>query len=324
MFVPAFLAFTSFASWTQSGSHLTSPLIEINSSWKELVPSWRVEATGASTAKFFITADYGDHTTRRWCVGQWSPDKGSRMSIKAQKDADGLVDTDTLILNRPGAKIRVEVETTGDAKLTGFYLIATDGTKPDLAPATVRPVGPFEPPYRAQMSYPDGDKICSPTSISMVLGYWAKTLDRPALDHDVPAVCEGVFDQNWPGTGNWPFNTSFAASIPGLRSYVTRFRDVHDLQLWLNEGVPLICSVAYDFLQGKPERSGKDGHLVVLVGFDAEGNPVFNDPGRNVVRKTYKLSDFQRAWRESANTVYLVFPRTWNIPVSAGAPWGLP
>lgn len=321
MFVPLFVAITQFGTWTHAGDRMTSPLMELNSTWKELVPSWRVRANGTSSAAFWITAIYPDHSTRRWCLGRWSPDKGTRMSIKDQKDADGLVDTDTLILNRPGAKIKIEVETTGDAKLEAFYMVATDGAKPELGAASAVLSGPLEPPQRMQMNYPDGDKICSPTSISMVLGYWAATLGHPEIDQDVPEVCAGVFDPNWPGTGNWPFNTGFAAAIPGMRSFVTRLRDVGDLQMWVDRKVPVICSVAYDFLKGKPERSGKDGHLVVLVGFDPAGDPIFNDPGTGAVRKTYRLADFQRAWRESAQTVYMVFPRTWQVPTSVGAPW---
>ena len=74
-----------------------------------------------------------------------------------------------------------------------------------------------------------GEAWCSPTSTSMVLGYYG-TLPAPATyawvgaGHTDPWVDQAArvtYDAAYEGTGNWPFNTAFAASLAG-DAFVTR------------------------------------------------------------------------------------------------------
>ena len=158
----------------------------------------------------------------------------------------------------------------------------------------------------------------------MVLAHWARVQRQPALDRDVPEVVEGVFDPKWPGTGNWAFNTAYAGSIPGLRAYVTRLTDVAELEDWVAADVPVILSVCYDLLRGKP-RTRDSGHLVVCVGFTESGEVVVNDPGtRDQVRKTFPRDNLVRAWAHSRNTVYLIHPDTWRPPRDRFQHWFTP
>src|SRR5690606_271522 len=72
---------------------------------------------------------------------------------------------------------------------------------------------------RSQVDYPEGvSSWCSPTATSMILSFWSTNLMRADLDYDVPEVVAAVNDPNWPGTGNWPFNTAFAGSHKGIRA----------------------------------------------------------------------------------------------------------
>ena len=172
------------------------------------------------------------------------------------------------------------------------------------------------------MSYPGGNVLCSPTVVSMLLAFWAKELRHPELDRDVPEVQQGVFDPNWPGTGNWPFNTAFAGTVPGMRAYVARLTDISELEAWIASGKPVATSVSYDLLRGKGKKGASDGHLVVLVGFDEHGDPVFNDPGRSTeVRQTYKRADFDAAWATSGRTVYLIYPKFGLVPEDPFGHW---
>jgi hypothetical protein len=149
----------------------------------------------------------------------------------------------------------------------------------------------------------------------MVLGYWAKVLNRPKLDHDVPLVAKAVFDPQWPGTGNWPFNTAFAGSLRGLRAYVTRLSDVSELEDWIAKGMPVIISVSYDTLRGLADRRPSDGHLVVCVGFTESGDVVVNDPGTaKEIRRTFLRQNLVAAWAASRNTVYLIHPLSFPPP----------
>ena len=85
-------------------------------------------------------------------------------------------------------------------------------------------------------------------------------------------------------------------------------------------GVPIIVSLAWgrDELTGAP-LPASSGHLMVLVGFDADGNPVVNDPAAPndaAVRHTYIREEFERIWLERrSGTGYLIYPNDW--PASA-------
>jgi uncharacterized protein YvpB len=128
-----------------------------------------------------------------------------------------------------------------------------------------------------------------------------------------------VNDPNWPGTGNWPFNTAFAGAKKNIRAYVTRFSDVSELEDWIEAGIPVAISVSYGYLKGLPERA--NGHLVVCIGFDEKGNITVNDPGRRLVRQTYRRENLQKAWAESENTVYLLYPENCKLPMDRFHHW---
>jgi len=329
---PVVKAQDGFASATMANFHPTEVApdhvrlvahVESQHQFDEVVPSWSASAPAGSRVEVYLSPEVPE--AGMYCLGVWSGE-ASRSSVKNQKDAVASVDTDTLTLAKPATKLTVQVDLYGPKspglRLDAFRLALLDTKASGTAREPKKSVWGklMEPPRRAQMTYPNGSGACSPTSVSMLLGYWSTILKRPELDHDVPEVQKGVFDVAWEGTGNWPFNMAYAASQPGMTAYVSRFRDLRDLEEWIGSGVPVATSVSYALLKGKPNKEPNDGHLVVLVGFNANGDPVFNDPGRNVVRMTYKRADFERAWASSRNTVYLVYPKTWQIPTGPG-PW---
>jgi len=290
----------------------------------ELVPSWTGSAENGAKLTFFVRPDIDG--AAEFNLGTWSQGVATaemRTSVNDQEDQFAKVSTDTLILKNPVNRFAVRIVSTP----------AADGTQAELRDLNfilsseepvMKPSGMslwetlLEVPLRAQMSYEGGGVLCSPTSISMILGYWAKKISKPELDNDVPIVQAGVFDPAWNGTGNWPFNVAFGGSQPGMTGYVTRLRSVNDLEAFVGYGVPIATSVSNGILKGLGKQDN-DGHIVVVVGFDKEGNPIFNDPGRNVVRMTYKRSDFEKAWAHSKNTVYVIHPRGWKIPKDG--PW---
>jgi uncharacterized protein YvpB len=290
----------------------------------EVIPSWTGRASNGASFSFFVRPDIEgakEFSLGKWSEGVATPD--SRTSVNDQEDEYSEVITDTFIFKKPVQKFTLRVE----------VVPAEDGTQPELTDMSFILTGAqkkpspggmslwetlLDVPLRAQMSYEGGGVLCSPTSVSMILGYWAKKTSKPELDNDVPVVQAGVFDPAWNGTGNWPFNVAFGGSQPGMTGYVTRFRSVQDIEAFVGYGVPIATSVSYGLLKGIGKQDN-DGHLVVVVGFDKDGNPIFNDPGRNVVRMTYKRADFEKAWGYSKNTVYVIHPRGWTIPKNG--PW---
>ena len=154
----------------------------------------------------------------------------------------------------------------------------------------------------------------------MLLWHYSRVLDRPELDRDVPEVEANVWDTAYKGAGNWPFNVAYSGSFPGMRAYVDRFSGIADLETWIAAGIPIACSVSFDMLKGAP--TGGSGHLVVLVGFTPDGDPVINDPARRGdVRHVYKRTDFDRAWRYSKRTVYVVHPEGVKPPQGGEGRW---
>jgi len=141
----------------------------------------------------------------------------------------------------------------------------------------------------------------------------------------VPKVAAGVYDEDFAGTGNWPFNTAFAGGFPGMRSYVTRFDDLAEVEDWIAAGIPVILSARWDWLQpGRPLDS--DGHLIVCIGFTETGDVVINDPATRLekgesVRRIYRRADVVRSWTKSHNTVYLVYPENEKLPRNLYGHW---
>ena len=134
-----------------------------------------------------------------------------------------------------------------------------------------------------------------------------------------------MWDPIYKGAGNWPFNTAYAGSFEGLSAYVSRFEGFGNLESWIEKGLPVICSVSFDLLRGLPLSPTESGHLVVLVGFTKDGDPVINDPAfKKQVRKIYPRHDFENAWKYSKRTVYLIYPSDCQLPEDPNNLWTVP
>ncbi len=329
-----FIAFQGFSAFTKSAGGnsretvLTSPQIAARINWNELVASWNAAMPDSTWLKVEARALFPEGPTTYYTMALWSGDPAHhpRQSVPDQKDADGEVSTDTLRLHRPCDRLQVRVTLGSDdnlrpkLKFLGLSLLDT-ATKPPILPPNQNAWGKTIPvPERSQMSYPNGKVLCSPTTVSMLMTFWSQQLKRPELDHDVPDVVAGVYDSNWRGTGNWPFNMAYAGSYPGLRAYVTRLSDVSELEDWIAQGIPVGLSLCYDRLRGK--GPGPNGHLVVCVGFTTNGDVVVNDPGTTLhVRKTFPRKNLIYAWSYSRNTVYLVYPENAEVPKDRFGHW---
>ena len=291
--------------------------------WTEAIPSWNVDRPEAAELTVEARVVYPDHTTKYYSFGEWSGSQliGARHSVNGQKDRDGTVLTDTLRMVRPGGKIqfRLTGREVGSGRrapeLSRFFVNLSDAGALAASSDEVSGVRSpawgmvMQPPELAQGYYPGGKALCSPTSVAMVLGYWSGRTGDKSLAITVPVVQSSVFDSVYGGTGNWAFNTSFAGSRPGMEGFAARLNGIEDLENWVSNGVPVVCSVSWYLLHGEALQSDEEGHLVVLDGFMPNGDPVFNDPGdRSQVRKVYKRSDFLKAWAYSKHAVYVICP----------------
>jgi len=312
---------------------LLSPEINPGIPWNELIVCWNAEAPPGTFLKVEASADSDVRATKFYSLGNWSPDNAAfpRASLGHQKDADGSVLTDTLALTHPAKAVRIRVTLGGTnatrprLKFLGASFSNTKVPTAAVAPNRAAWGKVVETPERSQHGYPNASGWCSPASLSMALARWAEILGRPEMNAGVPQAAAAVYDANYGGTGNWAFNTAFAGSFSGMRSCVTRFDDLSEVEDWIAAGMPVILSARWDWL--RPSRPPDSvGHLIVCIGFTEKGDVIVNDPSAHLdrgqtVRQIYKRKDVMSAWSSSHNTVYLVYPTTAKVPEDRYGHW---
>ncbi len=329
-----FVGFKHFSAFEKTaGPHrgetvLTSPEIVACIKWNELIASWNAVTPEGAYLKVEARALYPAGPTKYYVMALWStnPTLYPRESVLNQKDADGDVATDTLKLKQPCDRLQIRLTLGGVhgqkpiLKFIGLCLTDT-GFSPSALRSNPAALGKtLSVPERTQMAYPNGKVLCSPTTVSMIMAYWSRQLKRPELDHDVPDIVNAIYDANWKGTGNWPFNTAYAGSYRGMRAYVTRLSDLAEVEDWIAAGIPVGLSVCADRLHHR--GPGPNGHLIVCVGFTEQGDPVVNDPGSSTnIRRVYPRKDVVYAWAYSHNAVYLIYPESAEVPKDRFGHW---
>ena len=332
----AFIGITNFSSFSRSEGTVsnetifTSPEIAAPIDWDELIASWNVPP--GVHLKVEARAIYPNHPTRYYTMGLWSEDTAHfpRESVRRQRDQDGSVKMDTLVLSNAVRKVQLRI-TAGGAGRQGMLKFLGLSFCNSTVPATV--LAPnraawgkvLEVPERRQAEYEGGGGWCSPTSISMVLAYWGEQLHRPELNHTVPETAHAIADGLGGDTGNWSFNTAYAGRYPGMRAYVTRLGDVAELEDWIAVGIPVVISVS-SYLTNDRTNGPDNGHLIVCVGFTDKGDVVTNNPGvsvrRNVrARQVYAREKVANAWKKSKNAVYLIYPESAKAPANRFGHW---
>ncbi|MGH3333861.1 MAG: C39 family peptidase, partial [Nocardioidaceae bacterium] len=109
-------------------------------------------------------------------------------------------------------------------------------------------------------------------------------------------------------------NTAYAARF-GLTAYVTRMRSMAEAEQFIAAGIPLVVSVTFTEEQLDGAGYGTAGHLLTIIGFDADGNVVSNDPASHQlasneeVRATYDRRQFEDAWlARTGGIAYVIHP----------------
>jgi hypothetical protein len=311
-----------------------SPFIPARFPFAEAIPSWNVETPAGTWVETQLRARVNGHWTTWYNLGVWAADNSTveRHSVGGQEDDDARVAVDTLVLKakKAGAgafQFKLRLFSANSEQSAAVPVVRAAAVAISTAPQKPKTLTPGDPsrwgrtlavPECSQMVYPDGGEVwCSPTSTAMALGYWAN--DGGACEPRLRAAVEGVYDWIYDGHGNWPFNTAYAAT-QGMEGYIARFTSMAQVEEWIAAGVPVIFSFSWkNDLTGAPSPSS-NGHLAVIVGFDAEGNPVVNDPAattNDAVQRTYLRSELERLWLEhSGGTVYLIYPPDHAVPLS--------
>jgi hypothetical protein len=347
------IGLTSYTDPFQGGSRdyqyatWTSPWVCPGFSASQAVASWNATTPGGTWIQTELRGVTAAGTTTKWYVmGRWAADDAqfSRTSVPGQGDTDGTVDIDTFVAEgETGLRTwQLRVTLYRPAGTTQTPTVRSVGAMVSLLPdpaeyATSTPRGArgtalAVPRYSQEVhtgQYPQwdngGEAWCSPTSTSMVVAYWGKGptpaeyawVDPGYADPWVDFAARNTYDNNYTGCGNWPFNTAYAARS-GLTAFVTRMRSFNEVEQFIAAGIPVILSAA--FQKGEVPGAGysTNGHLMVVAGFTADGDPVMNDPfaaDDTGVRKVFGRPEFETAWRNSSGgTVYVIHPATVALP----------
>lgn len=331
-------------------AHWTSPWRSPGFSFTQLVASWSARTPGNSWIEIQVRGRTAGGSRTNWdTLGRWaSGDRHlRRSSVSGQGDDGTSVNVDTwrtgglasyqvrvALLRRTGTSVSPSIDLV-TAMTSRLPATAGATSRPGSAAGTVLGV-----PRYSQMihrgHYPawgnGGEAWCSPTSTSMVLGYY-KSLPKPRAYRWVPKghtnpwvdhAARMTYDHAYDGTGNWPFNTAYAAPRAG-KAFVTRLRSLRDAERFIVAGIPLVVSIAFDRgqLDGAP-ISSSGGHLLVIRGFNKAGNVVVNDPAaakNKGVRRTYRRDQLEKIWLEaSGGLTYVIHDAAHPLPKRVG-PW---
>ena len=286
--------------------------------------------------------------TGSWdALGRWalSVSRIVRSSNSSQTDDLAKVATDTVVAN-PGQtfdawQVRVQLlrpHGSGDAPT----LYAVNGTaaaylttSASTSTTTMTTSKELAVPKLSQMihlgEFPQwgggGEAWCSPTSTSMVMRYFGKGPTKANYswskyaDSFVDHAARYTYDTRYDGTGNWPFNTAYAAHY-SLDAFVTRLANLRDAEAFIRAGIPLVASIAFarGGLDGAP-ISSTPGHLLVITGFTKSGRVIANDPAADTnssVRRIYSRAQFEKAWLGgSGGIVYVIHPTSRPLPAGS-------
>lgn len=268
------------------------------------LPSWNGKAPGDDGGfRVFIRVPYNSGWSPWLEVGYWKDNLWS--GGKSTSYGDGRIAIDTGIfysyhtqwqfkiemkrndLATPSPEIHLLSMTVSDSRTTDeadYFSILNDDPEPIYV----------DTDHIFQYSVDDeiGGRICSPTSASMVLLSYGIDVDpyQFALDNRDPYY--DIF-------GVWP-RTVQNASEYGLKGTVNRYRTWSETREILNNGGRIVMSV------GLPISSA--GHLIMLAGFDEDGDPIVHDPGRSdgyaYQHSKYSLS---HSWFDKGGVAYTFY-----------------
>jgi hypothetical protein len=325
----------------------TSPWQPTGFDARSLVPSWSINAPGGSFVRIDVRVRDGE-TTGTWdSVAQWalSTSRIVRTSHSSQTDDLAKLATDTVIANSGKTfdawQARVQLlRPHGSSDKPVLYAVdgtaATYLTKSESTSATtMTSTKELAVPKSSQMihkgEFPQwgggGEAWCSPTSTSMVMRYFGKGPAKSSYswskyaDSYVDHAARYTYDDRYDGTGNWPFNTAYAAHY-SLDAFVTRLANLRDAEAFIKAGIPLVASIAFakGGLDGAP-ISSTPGHLLVITGFTAGGRVIANDPAAassSSVRRIYSRAPFEKAWLGgSGGVVYVIHPTSKPLPAGS-------
>lgn len=301
-----------------TGEYISKP-IKTDFNFDEAIISWNCKTDLNTGLAVYLRCgqSYGKWTNW-YLMGQWSYTNLKTKNEQIKKDNFGKVVEDTLKLKNKYNKLQYKIAFFSKDKLKSpsvrLVTICYTDTKLNTVGAdpSVRPSGvpiqlnkQLKVPYRSQCVEDKSisGKICGPTSLSMILEYYK-------IDILIAKTASFCYDKYNDIYGNWPYLVAFA-SEQGLTGWARYFTSLDELKEEIKNNYPVIVGISFGEgeLTGSPVSSTA-GHLLVVRGFDEEGNVYVNDPAflnkAEGIRK-YDKDEFAKAWLDNHLGIALVF-----------------
>ena len=307
-----------YATWT-------SPSRRLDFGATQLTAHWNAETPAGTFIKVELLATMEDGHQDTWVMGIWALGDGDidRTSVNGQSNAYAEIDTDTwnagsghamrsyklrlTLLRRTGSHVSPRVWQIGAVASAVPERTTVPATTPGPATGITLNVKPYaQNIHKGQyVQYGGGGEAwCSPTSTEMVVEYWGKGptaeqlswIDPGYADPSVDQAARFSYDYGYDGTGNWPFTCAYAASY-GLDAMVVRLNSLHELEVLIAAGFPVVTSQS--FTKAENGYYASDGHLWTVIGFDTNGDVIVNDPASNSdanVYTVYPRRMFETVW----------------------------
>ncbi|MQA03248.1 MAG: peptidase C39 family protein [Streptosporangiales bacterium] len=325
----------------------------------EAVASWNADTpTGTWIEVGFRGQVTGSGRWTKWyTMGRWTSGDDfaagdiHRTSVPSQGDDDGYVAVDTFVAAKKndvdGVQLRVRLHapagsdaTPKVSKASVLTSLLPDGKKVPTSDFTLGREIDLEVPGFSQNihegHYPEydngGEAWCSPTSTTMALYHWDRTVPAGDTDwvepkpHQGPQVdyaARNTYDYDYEGAGNWSFNTAYAAEFDQMEGFVTRLRSLAEAERFIERGIPLVVSVSFDEKDMDGAGYSTTGHLFVIAGFTEDGDVIVNDPATregDEVPRVYRRDQVENAWLpHSGGLTYVLHPSDVELPPTTTA-----
>ncbi|MCC6545982.1 C39 family peptidase [Candidatus Sumerlaeota bacterium] len=305
--------------YPKQGSFTTREF-ETDFPFTELLPSWNVNSTENSGFTF-------DVRVRDAASGEWSPylylghwGKNPHSPNRRLDYDKGEVHMDYLKLKEPANAFQVR------ASFYAYAFNANPEAMPTLRRITVSYSGVVKDPeqrrklassvivdgnwarslpvpFRTQRDLPPevSGSTCSPSSTSMVMAYAGA--DFPTLQNALR-----IYDDEYGIFGVWSRATALPSEY-GLDGWLTRFRNWDQVKTQIAKGQPVVASIRFgagEFPSNPLKSSG--GHLIVIRGFQQDGNIIVNDPAHKDVGNgiVYNKDELAKAWFDKGGVAYII------------------